>query len=182
MQCPTCGTDIAEATSCPNCAASTRPRTRRSNNLAGVLAIVLLLAAAGGVAFWYWNKRNSPKVAVEKLMQAARNRDWKQIYDLVAWQDPQKKIDERTFVTLASAISSNYTLEDYKIGEAKTDGDTATVPVTVTATVKGLFGAGTKRTDSADVRCRWVSGDWKIEPFVKLGFLGFGAPNLSGGK
>jgi hypothetical protein len=45
-------------------------------------------------------------------------------------------------------------------------------------TVKGFLGGSTTKTDTANILCRWVSGEWKVEPFIKSGFLGFGTPNL----
>jgi hypothetical protein len=102
------------------------------------------------------------------------------VYQLVDWSDDQRQmLDEGRFVSLASIYGKVYTLESYQVGSPRVEGETAVVPVTVTAKVAGLFNSATK-TDSAEVRCRRVGGEWRIAPDLRNGLIGLGSAGIGG--
>lgn len=153
-------------------------RTRTALRPAGVILWVCLLAAAFLV--WRWMQASSPARVVERAGDAIKAGDWKTVYGLVDWSDDQRRmLDEGRFVSLASLYGKVYTLESYRVGAPRVEGETAVVPVTVTAKVAGLFSAATK-TDSAEVRCRRVGGEWRIAPDLRNGLVGLGKVGIGG--
>ena len=143
----------------------------------GVLAVAVALAA---LLVWQWVRVSSPVTVVDRAGQAIKAGDWKTVYHLVDWSDDQKQmLDEGRFVSLANIYAKVVTLEDYKIGSPRVDGETAVVPVTVTAKVASLLSTKTK-TDTADVRCRRVAGEWRIAPDLRNGLIGMGNLGIGG--
>jgi hypothetical protein len=143
---------------------------QRNKTIATSIAVFALVIA--GAAAWQWMKASSPITVVDRAGQAIKVADWKTVYHLIDWSDEQKRmLDENRFVTLAGIYSKVYVLQDYKIGTPNVTGDTATVPVTMTAKISSLISTKTK-TDKADVKCHKVEGEWKLSPDLKNGLLG----------
>lgn len=151
----------------------------RRGSWAGRVVLGLCLAAAAFLV-WQWLRASSPTTVVDEAGRAIKAGDWKAVYHLVDWTDDQKRmIDEGRFVTLASVYSKVVKLEDYRIGSPRVDGETAVVPVTVTAKVSSLLSTQTK-TDTADVRCHRVGGAWRIAPDLRNGLIGLGNIGIGG--
>ena len=152
---------------------------RRRNQATVRLGVIFALVAAVVVA-WQWMRANSPVTVVDRAGQAIKASDWKTVYHLIDWSEDQKKmLDESRFVTLAGIYSKVYVLQDYQIGSPNVTGDTATVPVTMTAKISSLVSTKTK-TDKADVKCRKVEGEWKLTPDLKSGLLGLSSLGIGG--
>ncbi len=153
---------------------------RRGRTAIQVVSLVAILGSIGGVVLWQWMHANSPVTTVDRAGQAIKSGDWKTVYRLINWSEDQKRmLDEDRFATLANIYNKVYALQDYKVGAPAIEGETATVPVTVTAKISSLISASTK-IDNADVRCRKVQGEWRIEPDLKNGLLGLGHIGIGG--
>lgn len=152
------------------------PPPRPSWKLWVVLGILGLTAT--GLVAWYVMQRESPTVVVQRFWSALKGDRFEQAYDLIDWPEDQH-MDEKTFVQTAKAVRGIASIQKYKLGDARRDGETAVVPVTVTINVISLTGMQ-ERTDTVDMRCRFVKGRWKVRPDVKQGFLGLS--KLSGSQ
>jgi hypothetical protein len=161
-------------------AVPSRNYARRVRPIRVARAVVFAAILLSAILIWRWMQASSPSRVVERAGDAIKAGDWKTVYYLVAWSDDQKQmLDVGRFVSLASIYGKVYTLESYQVGAPSVKGETAVVPVTVTAKVSGLFNASTK-TDSAEVRCRRVGGEWRIAPDLHNGLLGMGKVGIGG--
>jgi hypothetical protein len=152
--------------------------TRRFPRIARAIALIPAAAAL----LWTWNLAHysSPVNVVDRAGQAIKTGDWRAVYRLVGWSDQQKQIlSEDRFTTLASLYGNVYALEEYRLGSPRIDGDSALVPVTLTAKVSGLFGSST-RQETVDVKCVRESGNWRIAPDLHNGLLSLPGTGIAG--
>lgn len=141
---------------------------------------MVLAVAVVAVLAWQWLGKSSPANVVDRAGQAIKAGDWKTVYRLVDWSEDQKRmLDEGRFVSLANVYGKVYALQEYKVGSPSVDGETAQVPVTVTARVSSLFSTNTK-TETANVRCKRVAGEWRIAPDLHNGLIGIGSAGIGG--
>lgn len=155
----------------------------------GVAAVLLTLLVLGGGGFggWYWwTHRSDPRKVVTLYLTAAADEDYATLYeitdlnaqDLAHYPDAKayeknakqqkkrilgglKALEGNMFGTyIDKGIEAGKTmLKQAKVGEAKVDGDTATVPVTMHFSMAGIVDKDVHQ----DVQLKYVSGGWKVE-------------------
>jgi hypothetical protein len=155
-----------------------RPATARKPAWTVRIVLLTLGLAATGLIAWYVTQRESPVVVVQRFCSALKGGRFDEAYALIDWPD-EKHPNEKQFVQMGKAVQPLVTIRKYSLGEPRREGDAAIVPVTVTAALTSFSGTQ-ERTDTMDVRCRFVDGNWKVRPDVKQGFLGLGKIALPG--
>jgi hypothetical protein len=174
MQCLRCGAELrSENSGCIKCSAVGEAAVHKSGGSGTKALLLLLLLAACGAFYWYVQQRQAPVKTVDRFCAAVKNGDWKTVYDLIDWSASSSHVDEKTFTGTAGLSRGFLTVQDYKLGSPRAEGDGFIVPVTVTANV-AVIGGTKQRTDTLDIECRKVSGDWKMRPHIRGDFLGIG--------
>jgi hypothetical protein len=156
------------------------PAQARRAGWRGPAIIAVLVVAGAGLVVWYALQRETPAIVVQRFCSALKGKRWEQAYALIDWP-AENRMAEKTFVQMGKALSSVVTIQKYKLGEPRRDGDTAIVPVTATVSVMSFSGTQ-ERTDDIDIRCRFANGEWKVRPDLKQGFLGLGKGIIPGVK
>ena len=159
--------------------------TRSGFPVALVAVLLLLLAGGGAFGYWYWQKQQAPARAADQFFSAFQKKDWKTVYQMVELPAEQKAaMNEQMFTSVMAMVGNMITLKSYKIGEVKTEGETATVKVTATASMPAMMGqpAGEKSSTN-DLPLRLVGGKWKVDATSGRGGMpglgsmgGMGAP------
>lgn len=143
------------------------------HTLHGLLVAAMLIGAAGWLIWKIAIPKPGPKDQVQRFLTAVGDSDFKTIYDVTDLSDDQKKQypDLQTFADDAKKkldqvkatpfgpmlTDIQKSLKTGKVGDAKIDNDTATVPVSFTFTFLGQT-----QTVSQDVSLKQVDGEWKI--------------------
>lgn len=176
------------------------PQKRSAGATVAIVLVALLLLGGGGYGGYYWwsHRAGDPKEAVKTALTAQSNEDYKTLYNYIDLTDQMKTqypdaqtFDDKMKATMAAVANSPFmaiakargidfkaeikkALQAAKVGDAKIDGENATVPVTLEAP-----GAAGK---SVDVHLKQVGGAWKIEADSgALGLGGMGSGTASGG-
>jgi hypothetical protein len=153
---------------------------------AAALALVLLMALAGGVGgWWFLHHRANPKAQAEKFLTALKAQDWKTVYETSEVDTTQfptaQEFADKTKAGLdkmpgaATLLNSLFASLEFKVGDPTIDGDTATVPVTVS----GAF-MGQSFNQSQKLKMTNVNGVWKVARNQGAGQMG-GFGGLGGG-
>jgi hypothetical protein len=146
----------------------------------GPALLALVLLAAGSLVVWYALQKESPAIVVQRFCSALKGQRWAEAYAQIDWP-ADKRMDEKSFTQTCKVLSAIATIQKYKLGEPRREGETAVVPVNATVSITG-FGNTQERTDQIDIHCRLVDGKWKVRPDLKQGFLGLGKSLLPGLK
>jgi hypothetical protein len=144
-----------------------------------VTLLVLALAVVGLIA-WYVMQRESPSIVVQRFCSALKGNRFEEAYRLIDWGQ-ENHPNEKQFVQMGDTLKNVVTIRKYTLGEPHRTDNTAIVPVTVMVSLS-MFGVSQERTDTIDVRCRFVDGQWKVRPDLKKGFLGLGSLSLPASK
>ncbi len=124
-----------------------------------VAVVLLILVLAGGAAgWWYWQKQHAPAQTVDRFFEAVQKKDWKTVYNMLEFPEGQKKVSEDQFTMVMGTLGSLFVIKEYKIDKVETNGDTASVTVTVTTGV-----GGKSTTQTAPVPLKRVNGVWKLD-------------------
>ncbi len=149
-----------------------------SGGMVAIILVVLLLAGGGAFGWWWWQKQQAPVRAVVKVHEAAKANDWRTVFHMVELPEQFKQqiemaggIDKVADFTATAMKSAGFVLKDYQVLESKTEGDTATVKVKTTETVRGA-----DKTETTDVKLKLVNGEWKVD----LSSLGAGRSGMGG--
>lgn len=156
------------------------PRRPTGPSLGVRIALLVLGLAAAGLVTWYVMQRESPSIVVQRFCSALKGDRFEEAYRLIDWGEDNHP-NEKQFVQMGEALKSVVTIRKYTLGEPRRTDNAAIVPVTVMVSLS-LLGVSQERTDTIDIRCRFVDGQWKVRPDLKKGFLGLGNLSLPGSK
>ncbi|NLH99901.1 MAG: hypothetical protein GX446_10490 [Chthonomonadales bacterium] len=145
-----------------------------SGSKLGVVLLVLLLLIGGGGAggYWYW-QQTRPAAAATLFFETFQQKKWGELYDQVILPDQVRSMVSRDmFERVMGAVGAGITVKSFKVESTKIEGDTATVKVSVSATI-----GGKDSNDTSDVMMKKVDGVWKVDgtaaarsvPGLKLG-------------
>jgi len=163
------------------------------SNAKVILAVVaiLLLVGGGAFGFWFWQqyKKKSPAGVVERFFAAFKNKDGKEMMALLELPPEAKGFGEALMSPILEMAANMVTIKDYKIGDVKVNGDTATVSVTTTVEFNPQAGGGAAlagqqvpsgpQTSTSSIPLKRVTGEWKLDASQQGGnFLsGLGGPS-----
>ena len=134
---------------------------------------MLVLALGGGWFWWSHRPGATPTDTVQRVLTAFSTDDYKSMYNLIdlpadqktkypdaqAFEDAvktqMKTVDNSPLSGMVKSLKD--TMKQAKIGEAKIDGDTATVPITMHVS---LFGVN--KDVSQNISLKHTDGIWKI--------------------
>ena len=159
-----------------------QPSTAPTKSGGGIIAILVGLLVLGGLGaggWWFLRPHTSPKVVVQQFDTALGARDWKTIYMLVEFPADTKtkypnadafassmnsELEKAQSIPGAGSLVDSFTkaYQSAQVGEPTINGDTATVPVTMTVSLS-FGGAKTEKTSTQQIPLRKVSGVWKID-------------------
>ncbi|HLK60208.1 MAG TPA: hypothetical protein VKU00_26840 [Chthonomonadaceae bacterium] len=120
-------------------------RSGSGGAIAVVLLVLLLLGGGGFGGYWYWMHRTNPKDQAQKFVDALKNMDYKAMAELSESSNQTTLSPSEVEQKLKQALSMFPGLLDsmktmnYQVGEPKIDGDTASVPVTVSGHISLSF-------------------------------------------
>ena len=158
------------------------------------MAVVIGLLVLGGLGaggWWFLRPHTSPKTVVQQFDTAIGAQDWKTVYTLTEMPPEEKKkyptadafaafmtgeLDKARANPLAGAAVDAFTkaYQAGQVGEPKIEGDTATVPVTMTFSL-AVMGVKKETTSTQQIPLRKINGAWKIDG-MKGAMGGAGAP------
>jgi hypothetical protein len=158
--------------------------------LLGIVALLVLVLGAGGGWFWWTHRPGAtPTDTVKRVLTAQANEDFKTVYNFMelpatakakypdatafdtGMKDQQKTLSNSPLGGLVTGMKDKLKtlLQTAKVGEAKTEGDTATVPITLNDSSLGINNL------SVDIPLKNIGGIWKVDATSgKLGTMGMG--------
>ncbi len=166
-----------------------------AGSIVGILVAILAVAALAFGGYWFVQHRNSPQVAAQTFLTAVANDDYKSLYDSIYINEGMKskypdadkfETDAKASMERARSVSPfagqmfdalKTGMKTAKLSEPVINGDTATVPITMTVTMS-MFGQTQTREQKDNIVLKKQGGAWKVDIARGMGFSKLGARGL----
>ena len=168
-------------------------KPERSGPNIGIIALVLVLLGGGGGGWYYWMHRTNPKDQAQMFLDSVKTMNPKGMYETME-VDPEKYKNEDDYIKqttdtqnkvpgMKDMLTGLFANMQFKAGDAKINGNEATVPVTISGSFAMPLSQQPKdMTQTVELPMKNFNGVWKVPKSSSLTNGAAGLMSKMGGQ